>query len=184
MDIHAKTRLFPRFYLDHDKEEAWLNEMADRGWNLFRRGWSGYRFQRSDPGEYIYRVRLLPDWATGDKRHEYFDLMWDSGVEVVCKAGRWSYFRRKAAEGPFELSSDLDSLTRRSSRIAWSFAIGALVLLPVSLRLLDHDMTQRFEWAGTAGIVLLGITAVLGYYAFQAFGRVRMFALRKQAGQK
>lgn len=184
MGDNAKTKLVPRFYLDHDKEEAWLNEMASRGWNLFRRGWLGYRFKQSEPGEYVYRVRLLPDWATGDRRHQYFELMWASGVEVICKAGRWGYFRKHAAEGVFELSSDLDTLTRRASRIAWRFAIAALVLLPVSLRLLDHDMTVRFEWAGTVGIVFLGVSAVLGYYAFQGFGRVRMLALQKRAGQK
>ena len=138
----------------------------------------------SQPGEYVYRVRLLPDWATGAKRHQYFELMWDSGVEVICKAGRWGYFRKRVADGPFELSADLDSLMRRSSRIAWRFAVAALVLLPVSLRLLDHDMTVRFAWAGTAGIVLLGITAVLGYYAFQGFGRVRTLALQRPAGKK
>jgi hypothetical protein len=183
MSDNPKAKLVPRFYLDHEKEEVWLNDMAARGWNLLRRGWLGYRFQEGKPGEYTYRVRLLPDWATGEKRHQYFEFMWESGVEVICKAGRWGYFRKPTAEGTFELSADLDSLMRRAARRAWSLAIPALILLPVSLRLFDRDMTSRFAWADSVGLLLLGASALLGFYAFQGFGKVRALALRKQAGK-
>ena len=45
-----------RLYFDKDKETAWLNEMSRRGWamNGFFAGF--YRFEKCDPGEYIYQI--------------------------------------------------------------------------------------------------------------------------------
>ena len=49
-----------RFYSDYEKEERWLNEMASRGWHLVRYRLGGYHFEQGEPGEWIYRIELLP----------------------------------------------------------------------------------------------------------------------------
>ncbi len=184
MSDKPKRTLRPQLYLDHEKEEAWLNRMASRGWYLYRRGWLGYYFQQGAPDQYTYRVRLLPDWAKGDKRHEYFDFMWESGVEVICKAGRWCYFRKPTADGAFELAADVRSMIRRATRIAWTFAIPAGILLPVGLRLLGPQAKAQLPWASTVGWILLFVASVLAYYALQGFNRVRELAVQLGASKR
>ena len=37
---------------DYEKEELWLNAMAQEGWTLQRIGFCTYYFERTEPGEY------------------------------------------------------------------------------------------------------------------------------------
>ena len=37
-----------KFYFDKDKEEQWLNEMADKGWNMKKSRFGIYIFEHSD----------------------------------------------------------------------------------------------------------------------------------------
>ena len=43
---------------DFDKEEDWLNEMAQEGWALESVGFCTYTFRRCEPGEYIIRLEM------------------------------------------------------------------------------------------------------------------------------
>ena len=98
-----------RLYMDYEKEERWLNEMASRGWHLVRYRLGGYRFEQGEPGEWIYRIELLPAEPGSAASQEYLTLLLDSGAKVVSTHARWVYLRRPAALGPFELFSDLES---------------------------------------------------------------------------
>lgn len=74
-----------RLYFDKDKETAWLNEMSGRGWAMkgFFAGF--YRFEKCEPGEYIYQIDF------GDEMYhvsdEYRELMEDIGAEIVTLWG-------------------------------------------------------------------------------------------------
>ena len=86
-----------------DKEEEWLNSMAQEGWTLKKVGFCKYVFERTEPGEYIIRL------AMHDADEEYMELMRESGAECVGRVLQWLYFRKKAELGEFELFSDIDS---------------------------------------------------------------------------
>ena len=98
-----------RLYWDYEKEERWLNEMASQGWYFARYRLGGYHFEQGEPGEWIYRIELLPDEPRSAASQEYLSLLLDSGAEAVTSRARWVYLRRPAALGPFELFSDLES---------------------------------------------------------------------------
>lgn len=44
---------------EYEKEERWLNEIAQEGWALTCGGFCTYTFEKCEPGEYIIRVETL-----------------------------------------------------------------------------------------------------------------------------
>ena len=59
--MKEKKTVFKLFFVwDFEKEERWLNEMAQEGWVLDNTGFSFYTFVRCEPGEYIIRLEMKP----------------------------------------------------------------------------------------------------------------------------
>ena len=109
---------------DFDKEERWLNEMALEGWVLDGVGWCTYHFIKCEPGEYTVRLEMHPS------DDAYVNFMEDTGAEYVGRMMMWIYFRKKAADGAFDLFSDIDSKIAHLDRIGKMLAvIGGLNLL-------------------------------------------------------
>jgi hypothetical protein len=111
-----KSVVYKAFW-DYENEEKWLNEMAAKG--LAMTDYTAYRyvFEERDPGEYVYRIDLLEHGAKHPESVKYLRFMEESGVEHVCTFRAWVYFRKKAADGPFELYSDLDSRIKHCRRL-------------------------------------------------------------------
>ena len=88
---------------EFDKEERWLNTMAQQGWVLDKLGFCRYEFIPCEPGAYTVRLDM--------REHDEADLsfMADTGAEYVGRMMKWIYFRKKTEDGPFELFSDLES---------------------------------------------------------------------------
>ena len=109
---------------DFEKEERWLNEMAEAGWALVGVGWCRYEFERCEPGAYTVRLEMRgPD-------EEYIAFMQETGAEYIGRVFQWIYFRKRAEDGPFDLFSDVDSRIAHLERIGKSlFAIGMANLL-------------------------------------------------------
>ena len=109
---------------EFDKEERWLNEMAMEGWALCGVGFCRYTFERCDPGEYTIRLEMRkPD-------PEYLSFMNDIGAEYVGRVTQWLYFRKPAADGPFDLF-DLDAKIEHLGRIAkmlWIIGLANLLI--------------------------------------------------------
>ena len=95
-----------------DKEERWLNSMAMAGWALEKVGFCTYHFVRCEPGEYTIRMALF------DLDSDYRSFLQEIGVEHIGNLMKWQYFRKKAADGPFEIFSDLDSRIRQLKNIS------------------------------------------------------------------
>lgn len=102
---------------DFDKEEAWLNEMAAKGLSLVSVGWCRYEFEDSAPGEYKIRLDFLKDYFKSAENEKYIAFLEETGAEQVGAWGGWVYFRKKAAEGDFQLFSDNDSRISYLTRI-------------------------------------------------------------------
>ena len=106
-----------KVYMDYEKEEKWLNEMSARGLAFTNNIWCCYTFEECEPGAYIYRLELLNDLPGHPESKRYIRFMEDNGVEHVTSYFRWVYFRKKAADGAFDIYSDIDSRIRHYKRI-------------------------------------------------------------------
>lgn len=112
---------------DFDKEERWLNTMAQQGWVLDRVGFCRYEFIRCEPGEYTLRLEM--------REHDegYLSFMADTGAEYVGRVVKWIYFRRKTELGPFDIFSDLDSRLEHLKRISGTLRVVGIANLVIGL---------------------------------------------------
>lgn len=136
---------------EFDKEEQWLNEMAAKGLALVGVGFCRYDFEDCIPGEYQVRLELLENHLQHEESRKYIQFIESTGAEQVGNFFRWVYFRKRTADGPFDLYSDLESRIRHLKRII------ALVL-PIS----GANLCIGFSNVGNAMRTGIGIANV-GY---------------------
>lgn len=149
---------------DFEKEEQWLNAMAQSGWLLNRVGFSTYHFIACTPGEYAVRLEMHPC------DNEYINFLGETGAEYIGRVVQWIYFRKRVMDGPFDLFSDLDSRLRHLSRISKTLACIGFANLAIGL-------ANSVSGSGVGWINLL-CAMVLMY----ALGRIhgKMESLEKQ----
>ena len=148
-----------RLYFDKDKETTWLNEMSGRGWAMkgFFAGF--YRFEKCEPGEYIYQIDF------GDKMYhvsdEYRELMEDIGAEIVTLWGYWIILRKPAADGPFELYTDPESMIEHYTKIRRMFkAVTILELVGFFIEIGCGMEGNMFGWAFAVLIAALALVCI------------------------
>jgi hypothetical protein len=130
-----KTKIRKAF-IDFEKEENWLNEMAAKGMAMTHYNFCCYTFEDCVPGEYFYRIELLERGANHHESARYICFLEENGIEHIATDSSWIYFRKKAAAGAFELYNDLDSRIKHYSRIArLLFGIGVLEFLLISTQI-------------------------------------------------
>lgn len=109
---------------DFEKEEQWLNAMAQSGWLLDGVGWCTYHFVRCDPDTYSVRLEMHPH------DEEYIRFMEETGAEYVGRMMMWIYFRKEVRRGGFDIFSDIDSRIAHLDRIGKMLtAVGGANLL-------------------------------------------------------
>lgn len=139
---------------DYEKEELWLNAMAQEGWALQRVGFATYYFEKTEPGEYIVRLECRK------KDEGYVSFVTDMGAEYIGRIAMWVYFRRKSEQGEFELNGDLDS------RIEQLTTIGRMLLLVGIGNLLIGLSNLRYNGIGVVNLICAGFLAY-------AYGRIQ-----------
>ena len=139
---------------DYEKEELWLNAMAQEGWALQRVGFATYFFEKTEPGEYIVRLECRK------KDEGYVSFVTDMGAEYIGRIAMWVYFRRKSELGEFELNSDLDS------RIDQLTKIGRMLLGVGVGNLLIGLSNLRYNGVGVINLICAGFLAY-------AYGRIQ-----------
>lgn len=110
---------------DFEKEEDWLNEMAQNGWALTGVGFCNYSFVQCKPGEYTIRLEQHP------KEDSYIEFMEETGAEYIGRIVQWLYFRKKTELGEFDIFSDIDSRIehlKRISRVLAAFGLINIIL--------------------------------------------------------
>ena len=152
METKKVTKWF--WVWDFEKEELWLNAMAQEGWALQRVGFATYYFERTEPGEYIVRLECRK------KDEGYVSFVTDMGAEYIGRIAMWVYFRRKSEQGEFELNGDLDS------RIEQLTTIGRMLLLVGIGNLLIGLSNLRYNGIGVVNLICAGFLAY-------AYGRIR-----------
>ena len=141
-----------RLYLDKDSETEWLNQMVEKGWAMKRFFAGFYQFERCEPGQYIYQVDF------GSRLYhvsdDYREFMEDAGVEIVQLWGYWVILRKPAADGPFELYTDVDSTIGHYTKIRRMFH-GAILLETLCL-IGEIWVGIQGEPMGYAAVCLIG----------------------------
>lgn len=91
---------------DFDKEEKWLNEMAQKGFSLVSVGFCRYTFEECLPGEYNICLQMLENSPVHSNSLSYINLLEEMGAEYIGSMMRWVYFRKKTTDEEFNLFSD------------------------------------------------------------------------------
>ena len=115
------------FIWDYEKEEEWLNEMAARGLSLISVKLLTYEFENTLPGEYHVCLQVLAHTLRHPETENYIHFLEETGVQHVGTCVRQAYFRKKAADGPFELFSDNVSRIKHLNHI---ITLLAILLMP------------------------------------------------------
>ncbi len=127
----------------YEEEEAWLNRMAAEGWVLEEVHFFRYVFTRCQPGEYTVRLEMMNGSPEKEENQEYIWFVRGTGAEYVGKLKNWVYFRKKTAEGPFELFSDLDSRLAHVERVLWLAATLLLVIAFGTMNMMVQVISLR-----------------------------------------
>ena len=145
MERKTITRWF--WVWQFEKEEEWLNEKAANGWVLESVGFCKYTFVRCEPGEYTVRTEMH---AYDD---QYVKFMEETGAEYVGRMMMWIYFRKKTADGPFDLFSDIDSRISHLNRIGRMLTMVCGANLAIGI--LNSASPARVGWVNLLCATLL-----------------------------
>ncbi|MBQ2976870.1 MAG: DUF2812 domain-containing protein [Clostridia bacterium] len=125
---------------EFEKEEEWLNAMAQSGWVLEKTAFATYYFRRCEPDEYTVRLEFH------DYDESYIQFMAETNAEYVGRMGcQWLFFRKKAEHGTFDIFSDLDSRIKHLNKISKVLSIIALGNLVIGLAN-SFSTAASFAW--------------------------------------
>ena len=141
-------KIVKKAYWNPEKEQTWLNEMAAKGLALSDYSCWRYVFEETKPGEFIYRIDLLEQDPRHLESEVFLKFLEDSGVQVVATYFKWVYLRKKAADGPFEVYSDIESRIRLYRRIL-RFWISLIALETVAVLVNFGVLFAEFIATGT-----------------------------------
>lgn len=142
-----------------EKEEKWLNEMSAKGLQLVSVGFCRYVFEEGTRGEYAYRLELLKELPSNIESVSYIRFLEETGIEYIGSVVRWAYFRKRTADGAFELYSDIDSRIKHYKRIMTLFiAVMPAVVFP-AISNLNNYLDRRYS-------VMLGLSILSFLIAF------------------
>lgn len=175
------TKIVHKPYIDYEKEEIWLNKMADEGWDLKRYTWCRYEFEKGEPGKYIYRLEQLENAVNHPDSQAYLRFLEESGIQHVTSYMRWIYVRRPASEGPFEVYTDTASRIKHYYRIMRIMApiCGInLYLGIVNTAMLHSSQSHLSWWSQNVSLLNLAAAGLLLPYCVRLFKRIN--ALKKE----
>ena len=146
---------------EFEKEEKWLNEMAAKGLTLTSMHFTKYIFEETDPGEYQVRIELLDNKPTHPESEKYIRFLEETGAEQVASWLNWVYFRKKTADGPFELFSDNTSRIKMLNRvISLLTTLGVMCLITGG-----YNLFLYFRWGhaiSLLGLLPIAVAVLLG----------------------
>lgn len=152
-----KTKRKFRFFYNYEREEAWLDEMARKGWKFIGRSLFGlYRFEETPPQDLNFRIdyRYIPGQT---ELLKYLQLFQDSGWQHVygdnsgfgCDAG-CKYFVSTSADASEDIFSDASSKAQRYRR---QCKYHGFVIL-ITMFLLSYGFSEEFTLLVTNPLAL------------------------------
>ena len=142
------------FIWELEKEQAWINEMADHGYSLEHAGRFRFDFDETEPGKYTYKTLFLKGWGESPENLKYFKFLEEMGIKVVCYINypgtTWVYTRALKEDYPdgIEIFSDIDS-TIKSLKVS-----GGYMIFVALLTLLTGAGNLWIAFGGTGGVFM------------------------------
>ena len=148
---------------EFDKEEAWLNDMAAQGKALVSARYATFEFEDSQPGEYAVRLEMLENLPDTPEGKAYIEFVESTGAEYVGRVMKWVYFRKKTADGPFELHGD------NATRIKHLNGIIRL-LKPLGIANVccgAYNLCIGIAWNSVINVVCAGLSAAVAWLLYR-----------------
>ena len=168
------SRISINWFVDFDKEEKWLNDMSMKGWGFTRTNGVIYRFEKCEPGEFIYQIDF-DEKKSKDGVGDYVTFRTSCGDRFVDRWKSKIYWRRETASGPFEAENNVAAKLRLTNK-AFDFhlnsfigltliaAFAFLVLMPLGRHLPQGAFSgwlTDFSIGLTYGILLADLLSLL-----------------------
>lgn len=154
---------------EFDQEEAWLNDMAAQGKALVSARYATFEFEDSQPGEYAVRLEMLENLPDTPEGKAYIEFVESTGAEYVGKVMKWVYFRKKTADGPFELHGD------NATRIKHLQGIIRLLLplTAVNVGCCVYNLGIGIAWSSVVNIICACVSAALSVLLFRGIYKLK-----------
>ncbi|EAE8345727.1 DUF2812 domain-containing protein [Listeria monocytogenes] len=169
-----------------EKEEAYLNKMAQNGWFFQKYKSFKYHFEQGEPAKYSYTIDFKEN--EGDEE-AYKTLFEDAGWEPVFSYpvlnGNWMYFRKAVAPGKTKeaIFTDETSLIQLYKKIRkrWT-AFGAIVSLFLFVELLVvFQIEDNIGITTFIFITFLILISLYGKMFFNLTRKINNLATRKSS---
>ncbi len=148
-----------RFFIDYEKEEKWINEMAEKGYILVDISFGTYIFEENQEHKYIYRMEKISLKPESEEYKEYIKSIQLEEIELVAKNGYWHYFR-KDNDG-----IDFKVYVNRENRLYHHRAVSNIYLAIGFLNFIIAMTSFRFIGANFWGMIYGTITVLCGIVA-------------------
>jgi len=135
---------------EDEKEEAWLREMAQKGWHFKSVSLPGnYIFEQGEPRNDVYRLDYFIDRKD---MTNYLQIFQDAGWDYMGEMNGWQYFRKEAGEGEVpEIFSDNESKAKKYERIMLFLIIflPIFIIFPKNILHSEHEFIKILSvfWA-------------------------------------
>lgn len=159
---------------EFDKEEQWLDDMAAKGKALISARYATYEFEDSAPCEYAVRLEMLEQAPDSPEGRQYIEFVESTGAEYVGKVMKWVYFRKKTADGPFELHGD------NATRIKHLGGISRLLkpLMALNVGIGVYNLCIGIGLNSVVNVVCAGASAAVAFLLYR--GIVKLNEKKKQ----
>jgi len=126
-----------KIFINLDKEETWLNEMAGSGYELISASNGFYAFRSGQPDQANIRIDYRV-FTYRDSFEDYVALFEDSGWKHIAgtKRSGHQYFKRIAEDGGEDIFSDKDSKSSRYRRMSQMWLSLAASFFPILVALM------------------------------------------------
>lgn len=157
-----KGKIKINWFVDFDKEEEWLNKMSSNGLCLWHTNGVIYRFKKCKPGEFMFQIDFDEKKSSTDE--DYVAFRTSCGDKLVHQCKNKIYWKRIAAEGPFESEENVPAKLRMTNK-AYDYHVSSLIGLTLIMALgflicapLGHYLSPESLWADHLCQFGLGLT--------------------------
>ncbi len=126
-----------KFFINYDKEEKWLKEMAKQGYQLEHKSFS-YKFRSTKTEDAMIKI----DYRTFKKQEDFIDyctLFEDSGWQHIVgnKNSGTQYFKKIDGDSDADIFSDKISKAGKYKRLSKMFIDLSICYLPLLVALIS-----------------------------------------------
>lgn len=162
------------WFIDFDKEEKWINDMAKSGWALWHINGVIYRFKKCEPNEFIYQIDF-DEQTSKDGVDDYVTFRSSCGDQFVHQWKEKIYWKRATTSGSFEAENNVAAKLRLTNKafnhhlrsfigLTIIAAISFLILMPLGEYLPESGLSKwlvEFSTGLTYGILLAEVLLLI-----------------------